>query len=492
MTRARWACITVLAAAATTGAATPASAAAATPLQWRIDAFANEFWVLDHVAAWDGEDGNAYATAFEQRFKLDDARRELLRSYAAVRRAHARHVSSAPDVRYPVDVMPPVAQNEERFALAFLLARDETAACAALHLDARETAAVTAAFAAFRKDIDTLVADSGYLSTAAQQLEQDAKTSQLADFVDRMKLFYAVDDDAPYVVHVLWAPPHFGQATVWDHEVILPLSATVTADRKDLAGWLGVIVHELGHALLSERPDADKRELSRRIVDASGLLNQRHSNIIDEATQAALGNILFLREHLPEGYRDTSIYSFEPKSQYPDAIDSLARAAAPLVAASLGTRDGFAKDYLPKLLEAQRRLFGDAPLHHAHVALLFTADHDAARDFNGMFWSVSRWNYDPANIAGFASDSHQSPTISRWIVLTAAEATPELLAKLEAPIAKGLAWKPHAACARAARRRPDGGYDVVAIGRDHDAVRRLLIELHRARAMPTTKPLCVE
>jgi hypothetical protein len=462
-------------------------AGAATPITWRHDRFANEFWVLDKLSAWDGDERNAYVRAFEQRGSLDPARRELLRRYADVRRKHAARPHTAPPAGVPFDMMPPAAGPAERFAIAFLTARDEVAAVTALGLDADERATVLEAFRRLRPDLDTLVGDAGYLDTARTKLEADASAARMDEFLDQMKTFYAVDDAAPYTVHLLWAPPGFGQATVWDHDIVLPLTAKTVADERALAGWLGVVVHELGHAFLAEKPEAARAELSRRIVDAGGVLTRRHANIIDEATQTALGNVLFMRTRLPAGFDTRSLYAFDPDVEYPDAIDSLARAVAPLVEAALTTRDGFATVYLAKALDAQRGLFGDRPLHHAHVALVLAASAAILHDFEGLFFGRSRVSYALGDTAQLADDSRASPTTTRWLVLVESAAPRALWTQLgTASLALGKA----AACARATRRAVGAGYDVVVVGKDEDAVRRMLIALHRAREMPT-KPMCL-
>jgi hypothetical protein len=356
-----------------------------------------------------------------------------------------------------------------------------------LKLDAAETKAVTEAFRLLRPQVTELLKDADYLPKVASTLQAADERVKTGEFLAQMKSFYGVKDERPYRVHVLWAPPGFGRSTVWDHEVLLTITRKSAENEKDLPSWLGVVVHEVGHALLAQLPSEETAALARRIIDTGGVVNTRHGNIIDEATQTAVANIVFVRDRLPESFDRRSFYDYEPKNQFPDAIDSLARELEPLVPVALKVERGFATVLLPKALEAQRRLFGNTPLMHSRVGLLFYGARQQKKYFDGLFTGISRFSFGEGSEEDFGKASKDAATNTRWVVITQPQATPARMTQLAVP--KDLRVKP--GCAQARRRAVDAGYDVVVIGRDDENVGKILIALHRATAMPEKQPLCV-
>ena len=253
---------------------------------------------------------------------------------------------------------------------------------------------------------------------------------------------------------------------------------------------VGVVVHELGHALLAQLGPKQSFDVTERIL-AAGTINQRHNNIIDEATQAAIGNIVFLRDRLPEALDRFNIYSSDSFLEYPDAIDTLARALEPLVSTALAAGEPFQGAFLDRAVATQKALFGDAPAHYAHVAMVLTGSRQLLNQFNGQFWGNDRFSFGLSDLSDFDAASKSAPRLSRWIVLTQAEATPEVMSKLHLTSAVKLAVG-QGACVRAVPRVAQGGYDFLVLGRDPDSLRRVLIAVHRASGVPEKTPLCVD
>ncbi|MFL5318925.1 MAG: hypothetical protein ACJ790_04655 [Myxococcaceae bacterium] len=472
-----------------------ASSASATEISWRFEKFANEFWFIDQVSAWSEHQSDWYRKQLESKRKFDDATKTALKAYVTVREAHARDEedSGQPDVTNPIRSMfPPLPRDEDRFTNAFLTATDEGAACDALKLKPDERAAVLNVFKLLRPDVDAIIADP-YLEQARTKLAAYATESRMDEFLDRMKRFYGVKDDGAYRVHLLYAPEGFSQATVSDHEVIMPLTKSEVMDEKELPTWLGVVVHEFGHSYISQMPQAEVQAETNLIVNRGGLLNHTHSNIVDEATQTAIGNIVFVRDRMPTFMDRRSFYSFDPNGDYPDAIDSLARALEGEVSAALEKGGTFKGEFLEHALDIQARTFGNAPKLHTHVGLVLTGNKSALNRFNGLFWGRSRWSYSVDDPKGFQADSKKNPGIARFVIFTSEEATEEHLAAAQMPLATSFKLpKGQAGCAIAKRRSADGSYDFYVQGADIDGVRRVLIALHRAATVPESKPLCVK
>jgi hypothetical protein len=276
--------------------------------------------------------------------------------------------------------------------------------------------------------------------------------------------------------------------------MIIPLTDGVAGDPQALPGWLGVVVHEFGHQFLAYVSDARRDALSNRIAARGGLLQRRHANVVDEATQAALGNLLFMRERLPQFFEEGNVYSFEPDLDYPDLIDSLARAVEPLVKDALAKGQTFDAAFVDRVLAAQAAIAPPKLAHFSHVALLFAGSKQGRRDFDGLFWGRSRFN--PREAAEFVASSTAAPELSRWVVATSAtlaanaaalEASLPALALAEKDLAGG-AW---AGCVRAAPR-PSGAWDVVVLAKDDAGLRRALIAVQRGLAPGDARPFCVK
>lgn len=234
-------------------------------------------------------------------------------------------------------------------------------------------------------------------------------------------------------------------------------------------------------------------QVSARIIEAVGLFNRRHMNVVEEATQTAIGNILFVRDRLPDSFDRRSFYDYETGLEVPHAIDSLARALEPLIEEELQKPGAFATSYVDRVLAAQKKTLGNPPRNHTHVALVLATSKGARNQFSGMFWGLDRWAGLPSDVDEFASRSMQQPTIARWVFLTTEDAKKkDLLAKLDLPVAKKLRLtKRDAACMQSSTRASGRGYDFYAVGRDEEALRKLIIALHAAPVLPETRPLCV-
>lgn len=290
-------------------------------------------------------------------------------------------------------------------------------------------------------------------------------------------------------VDLLWAPDGYSSATCVGPFMLVPLSSVQARDVKELKAMFGVTVHELGHYFASLLDLETRVAFGNRAI-GRGLPNQRHPNILDESTQVALGNIIFMRNQLPDAYDPAAnVYSFEPNNDWPDAIDSLGRALAPVVEKHLDAEGAFSTAYLNDALRVQDRLFAPRAKHFARVALVHFENNQLAPYFNGLFPGVSRFAFrnDPAKFAAAVEENRALP---RWYLATRERLfdadcpVPKWAQALESRLKKGTLG-----CVQA-RLDEAGTIEFVALSANTAAMRPVLIALQRMTALPT-KPLCV-
>ncbi len=463
---------------------------------WRVDPFVSLFWAIDQASSWDEETASTYAEFFQRELPKANEDADLLRAYARVRRAYSSSSAGAesePDPAYPTDMLPPRLTPAERYAHAFLCAGsiDVVATRLAMAPDDQKTLART--FAHFRPRLEAELHRAAFLERALGAMKTDAEQARMSEFLFAMARFYGTVDalPSPLYVDLVWGPPDSHQATAIDDHMMIQISEKIASDPKALAGWLGVTVHEFGHQFLAYMPEEQRRRTSNRIVAKGGLLRRRHANVIDEATQAALGNLLFMRERLPFALDERMVYSFEPTLDYPEIIDTLSRRAEPLVREALAKGEMFDGRYLDALLAAQASAVAPRLDHFSHVALLFVGSNDARRFVDGLFWGRSR--FASSDLEDFAKTSMRAESMSRWVVLTLDELaahrdglrkTMPDAERLERDLGK------NGGCVRASARA-SSAWDVTVLGRDLDGLRRILIAVRRGLAPRDAHPFCV-
>lgn len=491
----------------TPGVPAPATAAAPEPdpprqppakpvaVQWQRSNLASVFWFVDNLSAWSSMHTHAtYLEALTAKRALTRQEEALLDAYRNVRKAH----SKAKDDREVVaDLLPPQTSPADRFALPFVTKASAAEATAALGLAAKERAAVSAALAHFEKVLARLRGDAAYLEVAEGQLRQLADEAKLEEFLGRAARFYgvteAVEKAAPLTVQLVWSPEASIRATQLGPVMVIPLPPSYTGDTKELAGMLGVTVHEFGHYFVGLTDEGTRRRANDVILGRLGVVNRHHPNVIDEATQTALGNVLFLKQRLFAAYDAGSLYAYEPDGDYPYAIDSLARAAAPHLARALDVPSGFSSRYLLQLAEEHQRLFPPSVRHHTRILNVYCETRRIENRFVGLFPALSRTRFSKEELPLFLTQSGKQ-RVPRFAVLTAATAAHEKLGDLSrvADAAReALSRHPRGACLSARWDAARGAYDFVALGDDDDALRRLLIAMHRGLPIPEGKPSCV-
>jgi len=471
----------------------PAALPEVSPLsvRWRADAFASRFWVIDQLSRWsEFETYPAYRQDLEQRWKLSKVDERVLSDYADVR----RKLSAGPPLG-AFDLLPPDGRPPERFAAAFFAADSVAKALDTLGLEGADRRVITTAFAHFDKRLTALLANAKHLEPARQRLEALATRAKMAGYLALMARFYDVTQriESPLEILVLWAPDENQNATQVGRFMAIPVSARVAEHEPELASWVGVTVHEFGHYFASRVTPEARAQVNRRLL-ALGLVNRQHSNVVDEATQTALGNILFMRERLAPHFEDANFYAYEPDNDRPDAIDTLARALEGPVREHLSEPGSFASGYLEAVAAAHEKVFPPRPRHFTRVVEVFTDSKPLRNTFKGLFPAISR-QITVSSTGLSALQTAPDGVVPRWVVVSrdyAKQHRTDLsgLAVSAVDLEEHMSRDALEACLRVGRRTT-GGLDFLALGTDSDALRRLLIRARGNVRLPLWEPLCV-
>lgn len=482
-----------------------ANAGAQVEVRWRVSEFASQFWIIDQLSRWDERViSPEYRRYFEIKGEIDAKDLAILEAYAQVRRAHSGAVFANRAERQSerqnvfLDLLSPMRSYED-FSRAFLQADDVEQAIMKIALRKKEAEVIRTVFEHFRPRIERLLATSGYLKYSAKRLELLGYRGNLGEYLARMASFFRVEmsGEQRIVVEIVWAPDGFAQATQFGEHIVIPLPSTGVVEERDLAGWLGVIVHEIGHYFVSSMNGQRRQSASDRILSEVGIVNVRRANVVDEALATAIGNIVFMKRAFPEYFEDRVFYSFDPDYEYPYAIDSLARALAGPLEAWLGQVNGaFDEDFLDRLVEIHRHVFQPMPRHHTRIALVFAESSQMARYFVGLFPGI-RQLHRVGNEAAFVADSARQQASTRWVLMTAAHVleNPERAQILSIPLIDRLARRVQAghetSCFQAYRRREHGPFDFIAVGRTSDDLRQILIYVHTYIGIPAEGAICL-
>lgn len=465
---------------------------AAPRLLWRVPELANRFWLLDRASKWDGR---ADAGRYAEPLKLSAEDRKLLASYAEMRQRLSQEPPHDDDMRHPLadKLVSPRPELRERFALAFFRSDTLAAASQQLGLSPADHKLLTHLFRHFGPRLDRIMRGAAGLETTKQALESLAGELHLPEFLAKQARFVGLAD-APtqLTVNVVWAPPGDRQSTCMAEQMIISVAPGGDVGRGALVSTLGVVVHELGHTLVSLLPDAERMRLSDLLHRQHGLIQRRHANYIDEAVQTAIGNALFVRQAQSGKLDDPQLYLWEPENEWPDAIDTMARALEPLVRSHLDEPGAYGRVILPAALEIQRQTLGDRPRFHSRVALVWAQDKVAAQYFRTLFWAISRQMWT-GETAPFVRAMEAAPQTARW-VLARPDVQEPAVAQLAAVKAAKAAVEKGAgvACAVAVRAGADGDVEVAVLASDALRMRALLLAVWGAEGLPTAeRPLCL-
>jgi hypothetical protein len=415
------------------------------------------------------------------------------REWVARRSASRQGGGGTPDLL--VDMLAPASPStEEEFLQVFLAADDVTDVCPRLELEPRACAKLARALRPARDAVAAKLGQDSAAANVVHRFEEHARRVQLGAFLAQMSRFYGVADVIPprLQVEVLIGPEAGTVATVIGDHVVLPVPTGELED-DELFDLMGVVVHEVGHRFLGALPEAQRDAVNQAIARCCGILQSHHANILDESTQTALGNVLFMNWAFPGRTSfERSLYRYEPDNDIPHAIDSYARVLVPVLARHLATDGAFVGVYLADALEQHRLLFEVAPRHHSRAGLVVANDARAEAVFRRQFWGRSRMSFALEETDAIAATITARPMVPRWLLLVGTE--PAAAAEAERmgflgvrELSERLA--PGEACFRAHEPSNDDGWRFVVTARDLDGLRALLGELQQRRRMPAT--LCM-
>lgn len=483
----------------------PAPAAAPrVTVSFRHSPFASRFWCLERLSNWDGgSTSERYRAAWSQRFPITPFVQERLDRYARLRRTRSAQTPAArPDewrILHPVTeaFYAPKSRSSDAWTIAFLESSSAAQAAERLRLTDEEAKVVDEALRALAGPMDALAGESPGTREASELMSRLAKRSHLERFASRAAAFFGTPSTADLDLKVDLVLVPRGAAistTIQNHMVVAVSSAAMT--ERAAADHLGVVVHEFGHYLSGQLPDAELHRVSDRLVDALGLLRRRRMNVVDEAVQTALGNILFVRQNFPDALEpDDTFIDYDPAQEYPSALDSLARALEGPLARRLDSPGSYQKEFLDDVIAAYRGLFPPRPRDYAHAALLLYSDPRELAWFKRQFWDAGLGAFALTQAEEFERYASAMPDRPRWLLATTADldAAEAAAARFSLPSPRGLRARvgPEGApgCLSAARR-PGGGLGFTLLARDRDGLRETLHRVWDAAELPGSAPFC--
>lgn len=476
--------------------------AAAAPVRFevRYRPLASRARVL-HGLAFDPEDPvhASIRDAFGSAPELVEAAEEYARIAGAYLEKSDR--TQAPEELPPGThgVLPPRSGEDpsERLQLAFLRAETPAEAAREMKLSRRDGRALEAAFASLEPAFVAVAGDAARHRAAAEAMDRLARERGAGDFLARAARFFGVagDLDSRLEVSVLWLPPGRSMlATQASEFMVVPIPADWLAERRveqTTREALATSVHEFGHYLFSLVRRPSRAAMADLLVHRCGLPNPGRVNLFDEGLQSALGNLIYERDHLGEGFDpDAPVYSYLTREPYPHAIDAVARALEPVVRRALDQPDGFRRQVLPAYPGIQDRLFGRRPRHFAAVSTVYASRAPDRRAFDGLFRGRDRYSFGPGMRDDFLVRSQVHPGASRWLLLRPEDLGPSTVGALGAATAppeealdavrsgerRGFWW--------ARRRTREGGFDFWLVAGEPPAMRDLLEQVYGARELP--------
>ena len=208
----------------------------------------------------------------------------------------------------------------------------------------------------------------------------------------------------------VWVPRPLNAAAVGS-TIILPVAESQLSEPAILADVLAAAVHEYGHLCAATLGHSRRVALTNQIL-AGGLPNRHHANLVDEALHTAIGNLIFRERAYPQLSAPLVAYGYEGRSEYPYAIDQLARRLQPVVESIFGEGEDAYDDLINEGLSAQAVVIAPRPSHVASVAFVHSDERVALRLFTSTFPGLQRWTVATASELDRLVSAN--PTLPSW------------------------------------------------------------------------------
>lgn len=479
------------------------SPALAVELRFDVGASANLFWMVDQISQWDERYTDpAYRIYWEAKLGgLNDADYAQIDQYVRLRRRLARLSES--DVKAQTSPWSSLLGSgtllpHEQFALAFFEASKPGDAVALLKLSQAEQDLVINTlkhFAARMKD--HYAKETAHLKDFAQKATILVSLADAGGYIDQMKSFLGVTQSIPQTipVNVLWSPPGFVRPAHMDYHIVLPVPADKAETDEAVLQQLSVVVQEAALYLFGKMPADLRSQAGNTFLRECGLVDARQPELIREALQVALGEVLFLRERFADLPHAPALAPWNPAADYPYAVDELARLYAEEMRPSLNQSGAFFPGFVLKAIEVTRLLFPPQPRFFASTALLI-GDPESIALFDGLFPDVDRLRFGLEDGAKLVKARQENNNRALFVVVT--EANEKVMYQVLKDV-MGSSWGKLAGSFQGLRKSSylfplvnKGVGTVYAIrGIDKAAVRKLLLEFYRSSELPG-KPVVVQ
>lgn len=449
--------------------------AQALELEYRTGAPATWFWLLNALAGDSHVETAQWRAWWQIVGPIQPGDEAMWQRFARVRDRYRGPYLKLPQRDNPfVPVAPqPAMRLEVRLASAFLSSQNLTEAWgkAEVLLAEPDLAEMRAVFAYFQPRLDAFWQKQAHLLAWRDRFSAWAAQQQIGKFVNDVARFYGVPDDAKGALRVHFVPAPPGEV-LHGRRLGADLVVEVRAEDRP-AQRADVVVHEATHACQERGGVQDDPELIRGFFGTGEPSAPRGWELLDEALATAIGQGVLQERVSPTEFARTLD---KPRSWYvDDAIDPFAKALFPVVKAALAEGQPL-RAVMPAVVAAWRGVpTVPTPRLYLRRTLQIARDPKLFESMETALGAVASWR-------GLLSEAGALATRYRALPVLIAVTWADLPALRKQWAALGLADVREAELRTRqrgvlARHRPDGGYIFLAIARDDDGLRRVLVDL---------------
>lgn len=262
------------------GPATPAPAADSGPALKIVvgpSVMANVLYLAEEASGWRAGSTRAYRAAFEDRFGLDDADRELLKKYALIRaEIAARARKEAPEPSFEDPFGPegrfPTARPDlaDRYAAAVLASPEPAALGRSLSgiVEPQDAEVIAALLSRLAPRVGQLLVPVQNFASEIARMQASLDGTGVQQLLRAFMAFVQIPPGTLLLnVHPVWAPPEADfEAMLLGDRVLVTVPEGKAAGLQQAA----LAVHEAGRWLLSRLPPSQKSVVTTRFAEKAG------------------------------------------------------------------------------------------------------------------------------------------------------------------------------------------------------------------------------
>ena len=177
--------------------------------------------------------------------------------------------------------------------------------------DAKDAAMLEGFYAHFEPHWRVLLAESKSFAERADTLREELSGPAVDAYLDRVARFYRVDIDRDFRALYVWWPPLDRTAADISGRGFFIRSHPVRHANE--SGWSEIVMHELTHYVSAFQDAAQKRELTRRFLDACpASIATGYYDLLEEPLAVAWGNAAYAKYVVGEPLDDAESWYWRP------------------------------------------------------------------------------------------------------------------------------------------------------------------------------------